>query len=117
MNAELMRMWIQQVQEAYEGEPVIKSLIQTKLIPGYDKEAAQMSAAGRPATPDHSQLRLLADLARVAHEITNRLKDSKQMPPGPGEMAVSKLHTIKLDMLANTLDQAAKLPAPKSESE
>lgn len=111
-----MRMWMQQVQEAYDGEAPLRNLIQTRLLPGYEKEAAQMAAAGRATTPDHAQLRLLADLTKISKEMTAKLADSDQLPAGPAQAIVSRLNMVGLDRMATTLDQAAKLPAPKEKS-
>jgi len=106
-----MRLWIHQIQEAYEGETSVKQAVSRNLIL-YGQEADRMQSAGGAPPPDYAQLKTAADLMNLLHTYVDELSQSDTLTSAPALTLLSKLKSMRLNQSAQQLDQVARIPTP-----
>lgn len=110
-----MRSWINQLQEAYEGEIALNQAI-TRNMQKYDVDASRLAATSRPPLADYAQILTVADLMKVLDTYVDKLSQSDSLPPGPALTLLSRLKSQNLDRTAQQLDQITKMPQPQEKT-
>ena len=114
MATNTLRSWMNQVQEAYEGETPLKQVINRNQTQ-YGAEAGRMQTASGAPPPDYPQLKTAADLMHMLDDYVNELSQSDSLKQAPAMVLLSKLKSQNLDQMAQQLDRIAKIPQPKSD--
>ena len=114
MSSTSMRLWIGQIQEAYEGETSIKQAVNRDLIQ-YGQEAARMQTATGNPPPDYPQLKVAADLMNILHTYVDELSQSETLKSAPALTLLSKLKNVRMNQMAKQLDNVARIPTPKDD--
>lgn len=112
MSSTSMRLWIEQIQEAYEGETTLKQSINRNLIQ-YGQEAARMQTASGNPPEDYPQLKVAADLMNMLHTYVDELSQSETLQSAPALTLLSKLKNVRMNQMSKQLDNVARIPTPK----
>lgn len=108
-----MRLWMDQITEAYEGERMLDQTI-TRNLQQYAQEAHRLKfTAGGSPQADYAQIKTAADLMRVLDKYIDVLAQSDQLKAGAAPVLLSRLRAQNLERGAQQLDQIARMPAPK----
>lgn len=119
MSSTSMRLWIQQIQEAHEGEISLQQTAERNEVK-YDQEADRLkfSAGGEPQDA-YAKIKSVADFLdhtnKLIDELSNQLSTNPKLKNSPAAVILSKLKSLNLDQHAQKLDQIAKMPAPSDD--
>ena len=109
-----MRLWITQIQEAYEGETALKQTINRNLVQ-YGQEADRMQTASGNPPADYPQLKTAADLMNLLHTYVDELSQSDTLKSAPALTLLSKLKNVRMNQMSKQLDNVARMPTPKDD--